>query len=174
MARNPNPRKSRKIPSEFSEDLLRSKHDLEQIVERYFPGKYKSLEVCLSVKAIELIEGITLPFCLILIANPGSAKSTILYILESLGNCYKTKNFTAKAFVSHMANTGEEELRKIDLLPKIKNKTLITSELAPLFGGRDDNLKETLGILTSILDGKGYSSESGAKGHSSGTAGGKP
>ena len=153
-----------KYINSISEDLKKSRNDLKEIVEKYFPGKYGALETCLSVKAIELIEGITLPFCLLLIANPGSGKSTALYIVESLGNCYVTKNFTAKAFVSHMANKTEEELKKIDLLPKLKDKTFITSELSPLFAGREDKLKETLGILTSILDGKGYTSESGAKG----------
>lgn len=157
-------RKSRKTSSETS-DLVNSRHELQEITEKHFPGKFRALETCLSVKALELIEGMTLPFALILLANPGSGKSTILYIVESLENCHVTKNFTSKAFVSHMANVTEDDLKKIDLLPKIKNKTLITSELAPIFGAKDDKLKETLGILTSILDGKGYSSESGSKGH---------
>ncbi len=164
MERISKPRKSRKISSTNS-DLVNSRHKLQEIVEKYFPGKFRTLETCLSVKAIELIDGVSLPFALILLANPGSGKSTILYTIETLGNCYVTKNFTPKAFVSHMANTSEENLKEIDLLPKIKNKTLITSELAPIFGGKDDLLKETLGVLTSILDGKGYSSESGSKGH---------
>lgn len=164
MIGNQESRKSRKI-SPTSKDLANSRHKLEEIVDRYFPGKFRILETCLSVKAIELIDGVSLPFALILVANPGSGKSTILYTVESIGNCYSTKNFTSKSFVSHMANTSEEELKEIDLLPKIKNKTLITSELAPIFSGKDDFLKETLGVLTSVLDGKGYSSESGSKGH---------
>lgn len=148
----------------FQNKIEEQKKTVRDIVEKHFPDKYKILETCLSVKALELIDGMTLPFCLILIANPGSAKSTILYIVESLGNCHVTKQFTPKAFVSHMAGRSEEKLREIDLLPKIKNKTLITSELAPIFSTREDHLKEMLGILTSILDGKGYTSESGARG----------
>lgn len=162
-----NNRKSRKnTPTKsdsFQKKLEESQKSLRDIVEKHFPDKYQALETCLSVKALELIEGTTLPFCLILIANPGSAKSTILYMIESLGNCHKTKQFTPKAFVSH-AKMSEKELQKIDLLPKIKNKTLITSELAPIFSARDDKLKEMLGILTSVLDGKGYTSESGLHG----------
>jgi len=163
-------RKSRKDTSErndektFQNRVEEQKKTVQDIVEKHFPDKYKILETCLSVKALELIDGMTLPFCLILIANPGSAKSTILYLVESLGNCYVTKQFTPKAFVSHMANKSEEELKKIDFLPKIENKTLITSELATIFSTREDNLREMLGILTSILDGKGHTSESGARG----------
>ena len=123
MIGNQESRKSRKIASTNS-DLVNSRCKLQEIVEKYFPSKFKILETCLSVKAIELIDGVSLPFALILLANPGSGKSTILYTVETLGNCYVTKNFTSKSFVSHMANTSEKELKEIDLPPKIKNKIL--------------------------------------------------
>jgi|APSaa5957512535_1039671.scaffolds.fasta_scaffold03422_8 hypothetical protein len=153
--------KSRK---NMPESIQQEYEKLVKIVEKYFPGKFRFLEACLSVKAIELINGITLPFCLILIAKPGSGKSTILYIVESLGNCYSTDNFTSKSFVSHIANVEKSKLKEIDLLPKIQNKTFITPELAPLFTSREDNLMETIGVLTKVLDGKGYKSESGVHG----------
>ena len=157
-------RKSRKANHEKSNEIQKRTKSLQDLVERYFSGKYKILETCLSVKALELIEGVTLPFCLILVVRPGSSKSTILYTIESLGNCYSTDAFTPKSFVSHMANVAEEDLSKIDLLPKIKGKTFITPELAPLFSAQDEKLLETIGILTKILDGKGFKSESGARG----------
>ncbi len=145
-------RKSRKANHEKSNEIQKRTKSLQDLVERYFSGKYKILETCLSVKALELIEGVTLPFCLILVVRPGSSKSTILYTIESLGNCYSTDAFTPKSFVSHMANVAEEDLSKIDLLPKIKGKTFITPELAPLFSAQDEKLLETIGILTKILD----------------------
>ena len=52
----------------------------------------------------------------------------------------------------------------MDLLPRIKHKTLITPELAPLFSGNPDLLIEYFGILTRILDGRGYQSDSGVHG----------
>jgi hypothetical protein len=58
-----------------------------------------------------------------------------------------------------------EQLVEIDLLPKIKNKFFLTPELGPTFSKRDDDLKEILGIITRVLDGLGYSSDSGAHGH---------
>jgi hypothetical protein len=51
------------------------------------------------------------------------------------------------------------------LLPKIKNKCFLTPELAPTFAAKDDDLIQVLGILTRILDGHGYESDSGAHGH---------
>ena len=50
------------------------------------------------------------------------------------------------------------------MLPKIRFKTLLTPELTPLFSANEDELMENLGIITSILDGKGYISHSGAHG----------
>jgi hypothetical protein len=51
--------------------------------------------------------------------------------------------FTPKAFVSHAANRKPEQLAKIDLLPKLKDKTLLVKELAPIFRGREDSLRGT-------------------------------
>ena len=50
-------------------------------------------------------------------------------------------------------------------MPKIKNKCLLTPELAPTFAAKDDDLLQFIGILTSVLDGHGYGSDSGVHGH---------
>jgi hypothetical protein len=54
---------------------------------------------------------------------------------------------------------------QIDLLLKIKNMCFLTPELAPTFAAKDDDLLQILGIMTRILDGNGYESDSGAQGH---------
>ena len=41
----------------------------------------------------------------------------------------------------------------------------MTPELSPTFAKKDDDLIEILGILTRILDGHGYESDTGAHGH---------
>jgi hypothetical protein len=58
----------------------------------------------------------------------------------------------------------KEELEKIDMLPKLKDKVLLAPELSPLFTKREEDLVQILGILTRILDGHGYTSDSGAHG----------
>ncbi len=136
---------------------------LRNLDKQYF-DKFKVLFVCLCVKAQMLIEGINLPFFLVIVGPPSSLKTTILTIIAALPDCYKVDAFTSKAFVSHIANIKAEELNKIDLLPKIKGKTLITPELGPLFSAKEDKFQEIIGILTRILDGKGFRSESGARG----------
>jgi hypothetical protein len=49
-------------------------------------------------------------------------------------------------------------------LPKIKNKIFLTPELAPTFASKDDDLVQILGIITRVVDGHGYFSNSGAHG----------
>ena len=71
--------------------------------------------------------------------------------------------------LNHLSHTvlavKKEALAKIDMLPKIKNKLLLTPELSPTFAKKDDDLIEILGILTRVLDGHGYESDTGAHGH---------
>ena len=40
----------------------------------------------------------------------------------------------------------------------------LTPELTPTFSANEDDLRETLGIITSVLDGHGYVNHSGAQG----------
>ena len=42
------------------------------------------------------------------------------------------------------------------------NKVFLTSDLSPIFSVREDSLLEIIGMLTRILDGKGYKKDSGA------------
>ena len=66
--------------------------------------------------------------------------------------------------MSHNTAVSKEDLCEIDMLPKIRFKLLLTPELTPLFSASEDELMENLGIITSVLDGKGYVSHSGAHG----------
>jgi hypothetical protein len=77
---------------------------------------------------------------------------------------YRSDKFTPRAFVTHAANVKKEELGKMDLLPKLKGKVLITKELAPIFRGREEDLKENFSTLISVLDGKGFTSDTGMRG----------
>ncbi len=144
--------------------VLEKRQKLRLVYEKYFPGKFWVLETCLSVRAMLEIDGVTLPFMLILLGSPSAGKSTVIAIVGSLPDSFALDSFTPKAFVTQMANKSEEDLAKIDLLKQIENKIFLTSELAPLFSVRDDQLGEIFGILTRVLDGQGYKNSSGAHG----------
>jgi len=73
-------------------------------------------------------------------------------------------DFTPASFVSHAANRKSKQLEQIDLLPRIKNKVMLTKELAPLFRDDEKELRQNFARLTSVLDGNGYMTTSGVHG----------
>jgi len=111
------------------------------------------------------------PTSLIYVGASGSAKTTVCSLLTPDSSHQELKEwiiridkFTPASFVTHAANRKKEELAKIDLLPRVKDRCLITKELAPLFRGKETDLQENFSILISVLDGKGYVSTSGVQG----------
>jgi len=149
---------------QFQQKLKQEFTHLKEIIEHDFPNRAFTIEAGLSVKAQLKIEGITQVFALIFMGMPSTHKSTVLEIISSLEDCYVSDSFTPKSFVSHSANSKKADLHKVDLLPRIKHKTLITAELAPMFSGNSDDLIEKFGMLTRILDGRGFKSDSGIHG----------
>jgi hypothetical protein len=150
-------------PSE-AESLPTALSRMNDVIRSSFPSIIFAVTVCLAIKAQMSIRGVTQVFTLILMGNPSSYKSTVLEILSALPECYVSDSFTPKSFVSHSANSSKKDLEKVDLLPRIRHKTLVTPELAPLFSGNPDQLVEYFGMLTRILDGRGFQSDSGVHG----------
>jgi len=104
------------------------------------------------------------PFALALVDVPSSGKTITLNFFEVPELSYPTDAFSPAAFVSHSSNVGRDELDKVDLLPRIRFRTMIVRDLAPIFGAKEDDLLKTLGILTRVLDGEGLQIESGVHG----------
>ena len=50
------------------------------------------------------------------------------------------------------------------MLPRIRYKTLIVRDLAPIFGAKEDALLEMVGRLTRALDGEGLETDTGVHG----------
>jgi len=149
---------------DFLANLSQEDMKLEKTIENNFPNRFFAIQLGLSIKAQMLIEGITQPTALFLLGPPSALKSTTLEILSALPDCYRSDSFTPRAFVSHSANVSEKKLKSIDLLPKIKHKTLITPELSILFTGNQEEVIYNFGMLTRILDGRGYVSDTGVHG----------
>jgi hypothetical protein len=100
----------------------------------------------------------------IVFAVPSSMKTKVIEVLRKWPYSYFTDKFTPKSFVSHSATVGKDKLKDVDLLPRIKDKILLTPELSPLFTGKDEDIKEQFGIITRLLDGNGLETESGVHG----------
>ncbi|WP_148686285.1 hypothetical protein [Candidatus Nitrosocosmicus hydrocola] len=154
------------ISQEEWQKTLQEKYQiLREATFKNFPDVWQAIEFALSVKNVIHIKGNTLPFIGIILGAPSSSKTLALEMLRKLTVTFYTDNFTAKSFVSHNTSVSQEQLAKIDMLPKIKDKLFITPELAPLFNGKDEDLLLILGIVTRIADGQGFESDSGAYGH---------
>lgn len=152
-------------PDEWQEGLKEKYTLLRQVADSNIPNSWHSLEFVLSVKSILNIKDCTLPFAGVILGAPSSNKTVSIELFRGSRQSFYTDKFTAKSFVSHTTGVKKEELPDVDLLPKIKDKFLLTPELGPLFSSRDEDLVENLGILTRVLDGHGYESDSGAHGH---------
>ncbi len=147
---------------EWRSKLLEKYESIRQTCNKNFPGLWNSLEFELSILRILNIKGCSLPFAGIILGPPSSSKTLGIELFRNYNNVYYSDNFSAKAFVTHSTGAPKEALAEIDLLPKIKNKCLLASELSPIFSKKDDDLMDVLGILTRVLDGHGYQSDSGA------------
>jgi hypothetical protein len=150
---------------EWSKTLFQKYHLLREISDDNFPGLWDSLEFELSIYKILNIKDCTLPFAGILLGPPGSLKTVGIELFRKSKDSFYTDNFSSKSFVSHSTAVKREQLAQIDLLPKIKNKFFLTPELSPTFAKKDEDLIETLGTITRILDGHGYENDTGAHGH---------
>lgn len=154
------------IPFEDWQKELSIKYDnLKSVIKENIPELLTPLEFSLSVKNILHISKCTLPFAGIILGRPSSNKTLGLQLLRNSRNTHYSDSFSAKSFVSHNTSVPKEQLKEIDLLPKIKDKVFLSGELSPIFSKKDDDLIEILGILTRVLDGHGYESDSGAHGH---------
>ena len=152
---------------------LPAKDFVDPVVSLSYPGLLDSVHACLAVFGAMALAGRTKPLSLIFETPSGYGKTAIVQMAfpvrgisipvnQSLDlHVYRSDKFTPKSFVSHAGNVKRAALAGVDLLPRLKNKVLITKELAPIFRGREEVLRENFSILISVLDGKGFTSDSG-------------
>jgi hypothetical protein len=147
--------------------------DLRKTIESHFPDLWPAVSVGLATCATLLLGENANPTALIYVGGPSTGKTTVASMFEGAtitvrGTpqelCYRTDKFTPAAFVSQAANRTSAQLRNVDLLPRIKDKVLLTPELAPIFRGKDDELTTTFSIITRVLDGQGLQTDSGTHG----------
>lgn len=140
-------------------------------VNEHFPGLGSWAAAILTVFAVRCFQNIEQPTALIGVGVPSAGKSTpltwVLPVDERdplTDHVYRSDGFTAASFVSHRVDRSPRALEDSDLLPKIKDKVLVTRELSPVFRGKRNELAQRFSMLTSVMDGMGYVSDSGAHG----------
>jgi hypothetical protein len=152
---------------EWQTKLIEKYRNLYKTVNDNMSELWIPLNFALSIKTILNIKGCTLPFAGILLGPPSSLKSQVVELFRKWRTTYFTDNFTPRTFISHYAGLKEEQLKKIDMLPKIKDKMFLCSELSPMFMKKEEELNEIIGLLTRVLDGHGLTTDTGACGQRS-------
>ena len=163
------------VPVESAGEPVISKSievELEQVREAvltHFPHLWGAVEAGLSICATLLLADNANPVALIYVGPPSAGKTTVVnmfvgaeYNGESI--CYRSDKFTPASFVSQSGKATKEELEKVDLLPRIRYKVLLTPELATIFRGKQEELAERFSTITRVLDGQGLKTDSGTHG----------
>jgi len=140
-------------------------------VSRHYRELLPAVRAMLSVICSMALAERTKPLSVIFEAQSGFGKTAVVQMAfpqseasELSKRIYRSDRFTPKSFVTHAANLKATERAKVDLLPRIRGKVLITKELAPIFRGREEELRDIFSLLISVLDGKGFTSDSGTCG----------
>lgn len=142
-------------------------NSVKAIVTKHFPfpSCLEGVLAGLSAFASLLLDDIKNCTALIYVGPPSAGKTTIAEMFTGVKELvYVSDDFTSAAFVSGAAQKSAEELSKIDLLPKIKHKVLITPELAPIFRGKEVELLQMFSTITRVLDGDGFCRDTGTQG----------
>lgn len=124
------------------------------------------MEVLLSAHATHLLDGMMAGLGVMIVGPSGCGKTTLLRAFYDLdGQVYRSEDLTSASFVSHDASRSAEELEEIDLLPRIRHKTLVCADMAPWFQGPEEVIGKKWGVFASVMDGDGYSRDSGSHGN---------
>lgn len=135
------------------------------VLDNFDERMWHVIEAVMSVHATLFIDGIESCFGLIIEGPSGAGKSTALRPFEGINSqFYRSDDVTPASFVSHDASRDEDELSQDDLLPRIKHKTLLNPEMANWFGGDWGVRKEKMARLVRVMDGRGFTSDSGTHG----------
>lgn len=142
---------------------------VHDVVSTHFPELWPAVEAGLSTCATLLLSDSANPVALIYVGPPSAGKTTVVSMFEGAtvngqDICYRSDKFTTASFVSQAAQVPGQDLSKVDLLPRIKHKVLLTPELSTTFRGKQEELAGRFSTLTRILDGQGYTTDSGTHG----------
>ena len=129
--------------------------------------KWLYMEACLSAVCTLFLKDNKNPLGLIIIGPSAGSKSTILNMFKYLPNnlTHHTDKFTPASFLTQATNVSQDKLESIDLIRKLPNRILLVPDLVSMFGKKEQEVKESLSILTRVMDGDGLSNDGGVQGH---------
>lgn len=144
-------------------DIAETWQRARDVIETEFPGYALRAEACICAYTAMRTDIVNCP-TLVLMGPSGCGKTTPINFLPCKGITVTVDKVTPAAWVANTMGKTEEELKSIDLLPRIKQKLMLTDDAAVMFRGSVDQLKETFKVLVKVLDGGGYSPATATQG----------
>lgn len=137
----------------------------ETVVKNFDEAQWHLTEAILSTHATLFINGIQNCAGLIVVGQSGAGKTTGLKFFEGLDEqFYRSDEVTPASFVSHDASRTGEELEEIDLLPRIKHKSILCHDMETWFATDRETIREKMSKMTHLMDGEGLTRDSGSHG----------
>jgi energy-coupling factor transporter ATP-binding protein EcfA2 len=133
------------------------------VTEQFNKQTWETTEAVLTAQATLLLADAK-PVGVVIVGESGSGKSTVLKFIKENPETYRTDDATPASFVSHDASLEEEELADVDLLPRVRHKTLVCPDMANWFSGSRENIGEKMSTMANVMDGDGYVRDSGSHG----------
>jgi predicted transcriptional regulator len=137
----------------------------ETMINSFDEEEWHLTEAILSTHATLFVEGIQNCTGLIVVGQSGAGKTTALKFFEGLNSqFYRSDEVTPASFVTHDASLSEDELAEVDLLPRIKHKSLLCRDMETWFSGDKESIRTTMSRMTHLMDGEGLTRDSGSHG----------
>src|SRR5262249_22616484 len=133
-------------------------------VRRFMPEFWLGIEAGVAAILTLLLKDNSNPCSLVYVGPPSSGKSVTIDMFKNAAIAYLSDKFTPASFVTHASNVDPQMLKDVDLLPRIRYKTLLTPELSTILRKTEDQLKNELSTIIRVLDGEGFTSDSGTHG----------
>lgn len=121
---------------------------LVETVLRNFPNLLRQFTAALAVCGVLTIKRPWKPLALFFEGLSGAGKTLPLNCIDRITSdevrkwLYRSDHFTKASFVSQAASVERKKLDQVDLLPRIRNRVLITPEMGPMFRAKKRPLKK--------------------------------
>jgi len=131
---------------------------VKEIFEDNYKNLWEEMEVGVCTAATLFLNNINKPICMIFVGPSGSGKSIIVEALPPKSPIsLRVDDITAASFISQSKDVKDKnDLSGIDFLPKMDGRATCFSDMSPVVGDEPTKVKKAVGVLTRILDGRGY------------------
>ncbi|QGN07597.1 hypothetical protein Hrd1104_09985 [Halorhabdus sp. CBA1104] len=138
----------------------------ETVLEEFDQQTWEVTEASLCVPASLLLEGLQSCTGLVIVGETGAGKSTVIrFFNNGLDDLVeRSDDATPASFVSAEPSKDEEELEKMDLLPRIRHKLMTCKDMSGWFAGDQASIKKWMSVVANVMDGDGYVRDTGSHG----------